>query len=214
MRRDRIAPILIAALIAAALAPAAATANEALEALEDYYAEVETLQGEFEQTTRDDRDEVVEESAGRFAIDRPDRFRWSYAEPFPQEIVADGDRLWVYDESLAQATVRSQEEALGSAPAQLLAGDYAGLEAAFEIEAEGDFVRLTPHKEGEAFVEARLRFDGERPETLEIDDALGQTTRVALSALEVNEPVDEDRLRFEAPEGVDVYRGRAGQGRP
>lgn len=213
MHRDRVAPILIALLIAAAATPAAA-ASEALEALRDYYAQVETLQGEFEQTTRDDRGEVVEQSAGTFAIDRPDRFRWSYAEPFPQEIVADGDRLWVYDKALAQVTVRPQGQALGSAPAQLLAGDYAGLEAAFAIEAEGDFVRLTPREEGQAFVEARLRFDGERPTALEIDDALGQTTRVALSALQVNEPVDEQRLRFEPPEGVDVYRGRVGQGRP
>lgn len=214
MYRNRLAPlILIAALLVAAATPAAA-ASEALEALQGYYERVETLQGDFEQTTRDDRSEVVEQSAGTFVIDRPERFRWSYAEPFPQEIVADGERLWVYDKALSQVTVRPQEQALGSAPAQLLAGDYAGLEAAFEIEAESGFVRLTPREEGQAFEEARLRFDGARPTSLEIDDALGQTTRVALSALRVNKPVDGQRLRFEPPEGVDVYRGRVGQGRP
>lgn len=177
-----------------------------LDKLKEYYAEVKTMQGSFEQKTLDERGGVVDSSDGEFAISRPARFHWSYAAPFAQEIVADGKKLWVYDVSLDQVTVRNQDAVLGSAPAQLLAGDYAELNQAFEIVAEERFVRLTPREEGQAFDEARIRLRDGRPYTLEIDDALGQTTRVELFDVIINEKIEEQRLTFKPPQGVDVYR--------
>ncbi|MFP4146737.1 MAG: outer membrane lipoprotein chaperone LolA [Halorhodospira sp.] len=182
-----------------------------LEALEAYYQEVETVQGRFEQQTVDDRGQVVEASAGTFAIHRPDRFHWSYEGDFAQEIVADGERLWVFDVALDQVTVRDQRQALGSAPAQLLAGDYAELEEAFKLEAGAEFVRLTPRDGGQSFDEARLRMVDDRPTALEIDDALGQETRVVLTQVRVNESVDESRFDFQPPEGVDVYEAQGSE---
>ncbi|MBK1733936.1 outer membrane lipoprotein carrier protein LolA [Halorhodospira abdelmalekii] len=182
-----------------------ATAGQQAE-LEAYYERAETLQGLFEQWTIDERDRIIDQASGEFVIERPARFRWSYAEPFAQEIVADGERLWVYEVDLDQVTVRDQHAALGSAPAQLLSGDYAALTAAFEIIEKEQFVRLVPKEAGQAFDEARLGLRDGRPFALEIDDALGQTTRVELLEVRVNESVDEAKLRFEPPAGVDVYK--------
>src|SRR5699024_5565178 len=65
--------------------------------LESYFQSVRTLQGEFEQLTKDESGAVIEHAHGSMSIQRPDRFRWSYDEPFEQEIIADGSKLWVYD---------------------------------------------------------------------------------------------------------------------
>jgi outer membrane lipoprotein carrier protein len=51
-------------------------------------------------------------SSGSFAFQRPGRFRFVYAAPLPQTIVADGKTLWLYDEDLNQVTVRAQAGAL------------------------------------------------------------------------------------------------------
>ncbi|MCC3749963.1 MAG: outer membrane lipoprotein chaperone LolA [Halorhodospira halophila] len=194
----------IALALVLALALNAVQAGQ-LAALEDYYRDVETVQGVFKQFTLDDRGQVIEESSGDFAIHRPDRFHWSYAGPFSQEIIADGERLWVYDVELDQVTVRDQRAVLGSAPAQLLSGDYADLAELFELAETEDYVRLTPRDGGEAFDEARLGMRDGHPSALEIDDALGQVTRVELDEVRINESVDADRFRFDPPEGVDVY---------
>lgn len=199
----RTAAILLAALVAGA-AHAGGLAD-----LERYYDEVETLEGHFEQFTLDEDGQVVDESDGTFVIARPDRFRWHYNAPFNQVIVADGEQLWVHDVDLDQVTVRPQKPALGSAPAQLLAGEYGDLEEAFRIEPEDGFLRLTPREPDQAFEEARLGLRDGRPTAIEVDDALGQTTRVELSDLRVNEPVDDDRFHFEVPDGVDVYEPEA-----
>ncbi|ABM62161.1 outer membrane lipoprotein chaperone LolA [Halorhodospira halophila] len=204
----RTATLLVVALI---LALNTAQAGQ-LQALEDYYRDVETVQGVFNQFTLDDRGQVIEESSGDFAIHRPDRFHWSYAGPFSQEIIADGERLWVYDVELDQVTVRDQRAVLGSAPAQLLSGDYADLEELFELAETEDYVRLTPRDGGEAFDEARLGMRDGHPSALEIDDALGQVTRVELDEVRLNDAVDEERFRFEPPEGVDVYEADPDEG--
>lgn len=190
--------------VAGIVAAAAASAG-GLEDLERYYREVQTLEGSFEQFTVDEDGRVVDQSSGEFVIRRPDRFHWSYAAPFSQEIVADGERLWVYEVDLDQVTVRPQQPALGSAPAQLLAGEYEDLERAFEIEPMFGFLRLVPRDRDQAFEEARLGLEDGTPTAVEVDDALGQTTRVEFSNLRINESVDEERFRFEPPDGVDVY---------
>ncbi len=202
-----------AILLAAALGLTLHTAQAGqLEALESYYSDVETVQGVFKQFTLDDRGQVIEESSGDFAIHRPDRFHWSYAGPFSQEIIADGERLWVYDVELDQVTVRDQRAVLGSTPAQLLSGDYGDLEELFELSETDEYVRLTPRDGGEAFDEARLGMRDGRPSALEIDDALGQVTRVELDEVRLNESVDEARFRFEPPDGVDVYEADPDEG--
>ncbi|MCV4784314.1 outer membrane lipoprotein carrier protein LolA, partial [Escherichia coli] len=61
-------------------------------------------------------------SHGRFEFVRPNRFRFEYAKPFEQVIVADGQKVWLYDTDLNQVTVRPMNQALGATPAALLAG--------------------------------------------------------------------------------------------
>ena len=47
------------------------------------------------------------------ALERPGRFRWQTKEPMEQLVVADGQKMWVYDVDLEQVTVKKQEKGLG-----------------------------------------------------------------------------------------------------
>ena len=47
-------------------------------------------------------------SSGEVALSAPRLFRWEYTQPYPQLIVADGERVWVFDPDLDQVTVRPQ----------------------------------------------------------------------------------------------------------
>ncbi|MDP1346611.1 outer-membrane lipoprotein carrier protein LolA, partial [Klebsiella pneumoniae] len=55
---------------------------------------------------------------------RPNRFRFAYAKPFEQIIVADGQKVWIFDADLNQASTRKLADALGATPAALLAGSH------------------------------------------------------------------------------------------
>lgn len=178
---------------------------QGIAALKDYYRSVTSLEGEFVQTTRDELDQELEASAGRLLIQRPDRFRWTYTEPFEQIIVADGKKLWVYDVDLDQVTVRPLDEVLGMGPALLLSGSYQTLEANFTIKEDaGGWLRLIPKHEDWDFQSIRVRMVDGVPRVVEVDTGLGQVTRLELTRLDRNPRIDPARFNFTPPKGVDV----------
>lgn len=179
--------------------------SESSASLQEYYHSIRSLQGEFVQTTRSDAGELLETSRGLLWVQRPDRFRWSYSEPFEQEIIADGQKLWVYDLDLEQVTVRPLSEVLGIGPALLLSGDYAALEENFTIQPEADgWLELIPKRDDWDFQSIRLQMGDGVPHIIEVDSGLGQMTRLKLSQLQRNIDIDPAKFKFTPPDGVDV----------
>lgn len=173
----------------------------------DAFAEgLETLSGRFEQVTVDAGGTVTEESSGELYFSRPDHFRWNYDEPFPQEIVADGEQLWHYDESLEQVTVREQPAANESPLLVLMRPEL--LERFYRVTASDatgfDFVPLDDNAEIER---GRLEFRDRQPAMLELIDSFGQTTRLRLFDLDRNPELSADLFEFSVPEGVDLLEG-------
>ena len=48
--------------------------------------------------------QITGRATGTLTLARPDRFRWDYQQPYQQVIVADGKRLWLYDEAVRIVT--------------------------------------------------------------------------------------------------------------
>lgn len=179
-------------------------------ALEQFLDDVQTLKADFRQQLWSADGKLLDESSGTFALRRPDQFRWDYREPMQQLIVADGDKLWMYDEELAQVTVSPLDQTAGS-PAMLLSGGEAVRES-FDIEDsyESDglaWIKLRPKLTGTDFSSVVIGFDDGLPRQLELVDGLEQTTRIVFSNVAVNEKLGDALFRFEPPRGVDVIGG-------
>ena len=108
-------------MVACALAAHAA----GLESLASFVKNAASGRAEFTQVVtspaREGRPARARNSSGTFEFQRPGHFRFDYAKPFSQTIVADGKTLWLYDADLNQVTVRAQAGALGATPAALIA---------------------------------------------------------------------------------------------
>ncbi|MBS3786507.1 MAG: outer membrane lipoprotein chaperone LolA [Gammaproteobacteria bacterium] len=193
----------LALLLFAAVAQA-----DAMDELERYFSEVNTLSGRFIQETTNSTGAVVERAEGEFSIARPERFVWDYSLPYEQTIVADGQQLWVYDVDLDQVVVRSLGEALGVGAAQLLSGDIDTLTANFDIQIGDDNdLLLKPTDPAWAFQQIRLRFTQGIPQRMEIADGMDQTVIVEFEDVTVNPSIPDDRFEFVVPDGVDVIEG-------
>ncbi len=176
--------------------------------IDDFLKNVATLSGRFEQELIDADNNVLEESSGTLAIRRPGQFRWSYAEPYEQLLVADGLNVWSYDVDLEQVTVKAQADALGSTPAMLLGGSTDVLEDFNYIGSFEDrgthWVMLRPKDTESGFYKVELGFtDGVLTRML-FGDNLEQTTLIALVDVAFNEAVDAAAFDFSPPDGVDV----------
>ena len=182
------------------------TAGEAL--VEDFLTNVITFEGRFEQKLIDAEGAVVEVSNGHLEIERPGRFRWTYADPYEQWLVADGLNIWSYDVDLAQVTVKPQAQALTNTPALLLGGAAEALQQfhidGSMVEAGTTWVRLLPVDPDSGFSRLELGFFEAQLSRMVFFDNLEQTTLVSLYDVRVNEPIDATRFEFVVPDDADL----------
>lgn len=200
-------------LVPGLLLPALALADGDVDAtgkrlVEAFVNDVKTLAGRFEQSLLDAHGRVVEVTSGTLEIRRPGQFRWSYAEPYEQILIADGLNMWSYDVDLAQVTVKAQAQALSNTPAMLLGGSAEALQQFEFVSADSAkdtiWVTLEPRNTESGFLRVDMGFQDAQLDRMIFYDNLEQTTVVALRDLTINEPIPDVRFAFETPEDVDV----------
>lgn len=196
--------------LAVAAAFAATTAHAgARDALANFTQGLKGLDGQFTQQVFDGNGRLKESSSGRVALSAPRLFRWEYVKPYPQLIVADGKKVWVFDPDLEQVTVRPQGVEEQNSPLAALI-DPGRLDRDFAVQDAGqadglDWLLLKPKQaENASFQQARLGFDGNGLAKMQVVDALGQRTEIAFSGWKKNPGFARDTFRYTPPKGVDV----------
>ena len=204
----RIRPTLIAAALLLVAQGAQAGAREQLQA---FTQGLKGLDGQFSQQVFDQRGKQKEASTGRVAVSAPRLFRWEYAKPYPQLIVADGKTVWVYDPDLQQASKRPQGVEEASSPLAILL-DPAKLDRDFAVKEAGasngiEWLQLTPKQADAAFKTAKLGFGKAGLAEMEYVDALGQRTKISFSGWKRNPGFAKGTFTYVPAKGVDVIGG-------
>jgi chaperone LolA len=176
--------------------------------LETFLGGVRSLTADFTQELYSADKRLLETETGTFSLERPNRFRWSYVEPSELLVVADGEKLWMYDVELAQVTVAPLDESAASSPAMLLSGDRAIRETFNVVRTytlDGvDWVKLAPKADASDFVSLLIGFRGNAPQQIELVDGLNQVTRIQFANVVVNPKLAATVFQFAPPPGVDV----------
>jgi outer membrane lipoprotein carrier protein len=190
------------------LAAQSAGADNALDAVDEFFRNLHTLQADFHQRVVTTEGKVQQESDGHVWIMRPGRFRWNYLTPYKQQLVADGRHLWSYDEDLAQVSVQPMNKVFSATPAMLLGGNEP-LDKVFtlkELPADDGVqqVLLTPKRDDSSVIEVRLQFTKGALTGIVARDNFGNTTTFTFSNVVRNGTLDESIFNFTPPPGVDV----------
>jgi outer membrane lipoprotein carrier protein len=178
-----------------------------VDALRDFVRDVKSGRAQFTQVVTSPDGAKKKTSSGSFEFSRPNRFRFAYAKPFEQTIVADGEKVWIYDADLNQVSSRKFSAALGATPAALLAGG--SLDKDFDLAnlppRDGlDWAEARPKAKDGAFQSVQVGFRGKDLAALEIIDAFGQKSLLTFSAFAPNAAVPPEAFRFTPPAGADV----------
>ncbi len=189
-------------------------AENATDKLNDFVATVTTFKANFEQTVFDANGTVLEQAKGLLSIQKPGKFRWDYLDPYPQHIIADGQRIWFYDVDLEQVTVKPQLETLADTPATLLSGDSLPEEQyTFKNLPSDDglfWVGMVPKSADSNFQAVTLAFDKHGLQQMIMLDSFGQKTRLVFTQTVENYQFGNDEFAFTPPAGIDVV-GDTGQ---
>ena len=206
--------LLVATLLAfvgLALPPnGSAAEDDSVERLNRFLAETHSLRSEFRQTRYDEDMQLLEEASGVVLLSRPGRFRWTYRRPYEQDIVSNGERVWIYDADLNQVTVGDFDSSIEASPAMLLGVDRP-LDDYFEVKGLGrqdglHWVQLLPRSAESTFEVIRIALDARGLRMMELRDAFGQLTRLAFEKVQRNAAIDGSRFRFIPPAGADVVQ--------
>lgn len=198
----------LAGLLLLVLASPLPAADTALQTVRTFFTELHTLKAGFHQEVIDSEGQLQQVSDGRVWIMRPGKFRWDYASPYQQQIVADGERLWSYDQDLAQVTVQPLASLLSATPAMLLSGteplDQVFLLEALDTPAGEVQVQLTPKSDDSSVTGVRLDFVNNTFTRLVAQDNFGNTTTFVFTDLQRNTGLSDTLFRFEPPPGTDI----------
>ena len=197
---------LVLATLVSSVSQAADSASQNLNTL---LGKIGSMQAKFEQHTLDPKNQPLQTLQGEMQVKRPGLFRWDTVKPFKQEIVANGQTVWVYDPDLQQATRHKLDQQVGNTPALLLSGDSKKIAQSFSVTQEkatgtqSVFV-LKPRDKEAVFESLRVTFNGAQLNSMQLKDSLGQRTDIFFSQIQVNGKIAESIFQFTPPKDVDV----------
>lgn len=169
-----------------------------------------TLVADFRQETYGEGELRGDSAKGSMYIERPLKFAWLVEEPYEQQVISDGEMLWVYDPDLEQATYQPVENQVLQSPAMILAQPKETLTESYEVVMAGSenltSYRLYPTDPDAVFSDMTLLFEHGQISEIRLTDNLGQDTRITLSDVKTGEPIDPARFEFEPPPGTDVFQ--------
>lgn len=186
-----------------------AFSNDPSEVLQTKLNGIHSMTASFKQSVKA-KQRIVSSSSGTMALQRPGRFRWQTMQPMYQLMVADGQRIWVYDKDLEQVTVKKQNKGLGGTAALFLSGYDNTVTRDFYVTQSGKDDALVFHLKSKSpkasFQQVTLIFRQEHLIGLELYDQLGQVTTVRLSQIKLNPKLASNEFQFKIPKGVDVVQ--------
>lgn len=185
-------------------------AGQGLDSLDSFLKNMKTLQGQFVQTQFNADRRETQRASGTLELSRPGKFRWVYLKPYHQELIADGESLWIYDQDLEQVTQKPLLQATAQAPIMLLL-EKKSLDKDYLLTDLGndqglDWVGLKPRKDEADVREVKLAFEKKMLARMQLTDAFGQATLIEFKDMKMNPTLAEGAFVFAPPAGVDVVR--------
>jgi outer membrane lipoprotein carrier protein len=200
-------PVLLIAIITSLSMPA--WAEDAEQRLKAALKNMDNLSAEFKQTLLDEDKNVVQQSRGTLALQRPGKFSWIYTEPFEQRIIADGSELWVYDVELDQVTVKPMDESISNAPIMILMKE-SDVTQQFNVIEVGQrkflfWIELEPKAKDLEYQRIFIGLEDGNVRAMELQDQFGQSTQIVFDNLRFGVVHNPATFKFVPPDGVDVY---------
>jgi outer membrane lipoprotein carrier protein len=186
----------------------ASAADSARTRLDAFAKGIASISADFNQQVFDPNGRAGKGSSGTLALKAPRQFRWNVTKPYPQLIVADGEKVWVYDPDLEQVTVRAQGTEEAHSPLTVLT-DLSQLDRDFTASEQGThdglvWLRLKSRDKEPQFAWCDLGFDATGLARMDFEDTLGNRTQIAFSHWQRNPKLADGTFHFVPPKGVDV----------
>lgn len=171
---------------------------------------IRTISASFAQMVYDNHGRQIQSSMGTMALSKPGKFRWVTSQPQSQTLIANGNRLWIYDPDLQQVTIRAINSSSGDSPALLLSNFSATLNKDYTVSEmngtrdEMRWFKLVPKNKNSGYQLIQLGFYNDSVRQMVLQDNLGHSTKIRFNHVKTNSTLGNNLFTFNAPKNVDV----------
>ena len=177
-------------------------------------------QADFEQTVRDAKGVLVDQSAGKMWLARPNKLRWDIVLPLEQTLIVNGQQFFQYDSDIDQLIIEPLSDQLSAMPVLLLSGDAEAIASQFSVtqikamptsqnqkSPLRQLFSLKPLVKDGLFEVLTLEFKDGLLQAISILDDLQQNSRFEFTAIDTEKTIKDSRFDIDPPTHVDViYR--------
>ena len=172
---------------------------------------ISSMSSEFSQVVLDKKGLKLQDVEGVMLFKRPNKFRWDYLKPYQNQIISDGDRLYMYDQDLRQVSINPIAKVAGSTPLLIIAGK--NIEKYFTLKNLDDdsnqnikWVEAVPKEESAGFSKVILGLTENKLSVMKIVDAFEHITTISFKNAKYNVNLMDNDFLFKLPSGVDVVQ--------
>lgn len=187
------------------------TVAQVLDHVEKRY-DVSGFSARFDQESTLKALQIIDTAEGNVFFKRPSKMRWVYEKPYRQQIISDGETLWIYRPDENQVT-------LGQSPSFFGDGKGASFLADIKLIRE-KFIAELDHRGSDTYYRLKLQPKEKIPDVSEIYlsvtkdtfdvvrvvtcNPYGDKTLIKFSGIEFKQDLDDSQFVFEVPEGTDI----------
>jgi len=169
----------------------------------------ESFQGSFNQIVFDNQGQIIEEANGKVIFKKPHFFKWIYKKPHQNQIISDGEIIYIYDPDLSQVIMSQFSQSNNNNPSLIF----------FQKNIEKFFKVTTKSINGELWYRCQSLSDDADYETLELKfdsqgkvlamniiDRLKNKILVNFEDIQTNIKINEATFLFNVPENVEIIK--------
>ena len=169
----------------------------------------ESFQGSFNQIVFDNQGQIIEEANGKVIFKKPHFFKWIYKKPHQNQIISDGEIIYIYDPDLSQVIMSQFSQSNSNNPSLIFF--QKNIEKFFEVTTKsinGEiWYRCQSLSDDADYETLELKFDSQgKVLAMNIIDRLKNKILVNFEDIQTNIKINEATFLFNVPENVEIIK--------
>jgi outer membrane lipoprotein carrier protein len=164
--------------------------------------------GQFSQSVYDNKSQLIEEANGVVVFKKPHFFKWIYQAPHQNQIIGDGETVYIYDPDLSQVIMSKFSQSKNNNPANIFFLN--NIEESFKVTKilidDEAWYRCESKSKDIDFQSIEISFNEDKIHGMRVVDGLQNKIIINFVSIIQNPNIDEASFLFNVPDNVEVIK--------
>jgi outer membrane lipoprotein carrier protein len=164
--------------------------------------------GQFSQLVFDNKSKLIEEASGDVVFKKPHFFKWIYQAPHQNQIIGDGEIVYIYDPDLSQVIMSRFSQSKSNNPANIFFLN--NLEESFKVTKilidDEVWYRCKSKLKDIDYQSIEISFNKDKIKAMKVIDGLQNKIIINFVNISYSTDIDEASFLFNVPDNVEVIK--------